>query len=667
MSKIDSEGKRVVQFFTDNHAEQKPRFRENSLLFHNKEIEEYNSYTKLSITSLTGDTVRDTGEKLMNDARSTGITKKKSKSMIDRANYESLNDNTGLDFNFINKQMKALGDNEYDINTSADITTLANAFNKDNKQLRELLGAENFDLLKKKLQTIVGNSKYEETTIVDDLLNEATKISRTIALGSITQVLKQSTVLMSTYLNSAGKGNIKGLDFTMLFGSKRQKENIQKLFAQSEIGARRAEGAGGYYDNTTIKKNISDGNAKKILKAIGKGKDFFSDLSMYPLRSFDILAADISWITFYKKYLRDNNLTFDENNEFKNPNKEAMAYAETMVQTAQGANTEAGQAEVWGSAKGLTQLALPFMSFAVQAKARLVDNVMNIYNGDDRVEAGRDIGAYVTEQIAFNAVKLGIGTVVVTQLIPALLKELGLGDDDEEKGLSEVEKEKIELEKLRKAEQIKSSFINNIVQDLTYGTIPMVDNMATKPAINFLYNHIFKTNTGIIPEYNKSTDFNILSGGTVGVGYNQLLNLRDDINIITDNNAFGDYKSQSQVSVFTYNGKDYTIVHNGRYTRRDMFFNNVKGRMDVSNSSVSADVLKAFVENPSDFKLKEELRKTGGSQDGDLQLNLTDEQKTYAKIMLMADLLTFYGINETVFNQINNKVRGEMKKQVIKK
>ena len=668
MSKIDSEGKRVVQFFTDNHAEQKPRFRENSLLFHNKEIEEYNSYTKLSITSLTGDTVRDTGEKLMNDARSTGITKKKSKSMIDRANYESLNDNTGLDFNFINKQMKALGDNEYDINTSADITTLANAFNSDNKQLRELLGAENFDLLKKRLQTIVGTSKYEETTVVDDLLNEATKISRTIALGSITQVLKQSTVLMSTYLNSAGKGNIKGLDFTMLFGSKRQKENLQKLFAQSEIGARRAEGAGGYYDNTTIKKNISDGNAKKIIKVIGKGKDFFSDLSMYPLRSFDILAADISWITFYKKYLRDNNLVFDENNEFKNPNKEAMAYAETMVQTAQGANTEAGQAEVWGSAKGLTQLALPFMSFAVQAKARLVDNVMNIYNGDDRVEAGRDIGAYVTEQIAFNAVKLGIGTVVATQLIPALLKELGLGDDDEDtKGLSKIAKEKIELEKLRKAEQIKSSFVNNIVQDLTYGTIPMVDNMATKPAINFLYNHIFKTNTGIIPEYNRSTDFNILSGGTVGVGYNQLLNLKDDINIITDNNAFGDYKSQSQVSVFTYNGKDYTIVHNGRYTRRDMFFNNVKGRMDVSNSSVPADILKAFVENPSDFKLKEELRKTGGSQDGDLQLNLTDEQKTYAKIMLMADLLTFYGINETVFNQINNKVRGEMKKQIIKK
>lgn len=184
-----------------------------------------------------------------------------------------------------------------------------------------------------------------------------------------------------------------------------------------------------------------------------------------------------------------------------------------------------------GSAKGLTQLALPFMSFAVQAKARLVDNTMNIVNGDDRVEASREYWCVCNRADSFQCSRIGIGTVVVTQLIPALLKELGLGDDDEEGKKTKAEKEKAELEKLRKAEQIKSSFVNNIVQDLTYGTIPMVDNMATKPAINFLYSHIFKTNTGIIPEYNKSTDFNILSGGTVGVGYNQLLNLRDDINI----------------------------------------------------------------------------------------------------------------------------------------
>ena len=679
MSKVDSEGKRVVQFFTDNHAEQKPRFRENSLLFHNKEIEEYNSYTKLSITSLTGDTVRDTGEKLMNDARSTGITKKKSKSMIDRANYESLNDNTGLDFNFINKQMKALGDNEYDINTSADITTLANAFNSDNKQLRELLGAENFDLLKKKLQTIVGTSKYEETTIVDDVINEATKISRVIALGSITQALKQATVLLSTYINSAGTDNLRGVDFKLITGTQREKDNLHKLMAQSEIGARRAESAGGFYDNTSIKKNISDGFAKKTAKYFGRGKDFASNVSMGLLRWADIKAADLSWVTFYKKYLRDNNLTFDENNEFKNPNKDAMAYAETMVQTAQGANTEAGQADLWNMAKGITQMVFPFMSFAIQGKARLVDNLMNIANGDDRVEALRDTAGYIGEQLAFNKIKLLIGIAVTQQLLPLLLEALELGDDDDDRLNKEQKENKKLVEGIRKEKQTNANFWNNIIKDLTYGTAPLIDNNLTIPLINGIVNwrkapydlltkgELNKTsNLGLIPEY-KSNDFNILSGGTIGVGVNQIKNLITDFNMITDRSVFGDSETESQVSIFKYKGEEYEIVHNGKYTRTDMFFNNVEGRRDAKNIEIPNDVIKAFVESPSDFKLVKEVRKRGGSNDNDLKLNLTEEQKAYAIFMAIVGVASFAGINETTLNTVNNKVRGEMKKQVIKK
>jgi hypothetical protein len=670
LSKTNKELLDVHTFFVNAGAEQKPRLRENANLIHNEEIEEYNDYTKLSFTNIITNSKTDVGDSIFSGG-ATGIVKKKSKSLMDRSNYNNLKDTMKMDLNWINNQFKALASNEYDIQTSKPIETLKAIFNADNEKVREILGTDNFTLLRDRLIRMT-NKKIHESTIIDDLMSVLGRSGRTLALGNATPIgmvasaLKQSVVLASTIINNIGKNQIP-LDFSIFSRDKRKQENILKLLAQSDIISRRASGAGGFYDTGKIENKISDNIAQKGLKILGEGQKAVSDFSMMALRYTDIKAADISWITYYKNYLRKKGLPFDDNNEFKNPNKDAMVYAETMVERSQGANTDVSQADMWEYSKGLSSIFMPFMAFAVQAKARLVDNTMNIVNGDDRVEAGRDIGAYVTEQIAFNAVKLGIGTVVVTQLIPALLKELGLGDDDEEGKKTKAEKEKAELEKLRKAEQIKSSFVNNIVQDLTYGTIPMVDNMATKPAINFLYNHIFKTNTGIIPEYNKSTDFNILSGGTVGVGYNQLLNLRDDINIITDNNAFGDYKSQSQVSVFTYNGKDYTIVHNGRYTRRDMFFNNVKGRMDVSNSSVPADVLKAFVENPSDFKLKEELRKTGGSQDGDLQLNLTDEQKTYAKIMLMADLLTFYGINETVFNQINNKVRGEMKKQIIKK
>ena len=47
--------------------------------------------------------------------------------------------------------------------------------------------------------------------------------------------------------------------------------------------------------------------------------------------------------------------------------------------------------------------------------------------------------------------------------------------------------------------------------------------------------------------------------------------------MITDRSVFGDSETESQVSIFKYKGEEYEIVHNGKYTRTDMFFNNVEG------------------------------------------------------------------------------------------
>ena len=137
--------------------------------------------------------------------------------------------------------------------------------------------------------------------------------------------------------------------------------------------------------------------------------------------------------------------------------------------------------------------------------------------------------------------------------------------------------------------------------------------------------------------------------------------------MITDRSVFGDSETESQVSIFKYKGEEYEIVHNGKYTRTDMFFNNVEGRRDAKNIEIPNDVIKAFVESPSDFKLVKEVRKRGGSNDNDLKLNLTEEQKAYAIFMAIVGVASFAGINETTLNTVNNKVRGEMKKQVIKK
>ena len=159
-----------------------------------------------------------------------------------------------------------------------------------------------------------------------------------------------------------------------------------------------------------------------------------------------------------------------------------------MVQTAQGANTEAGQADLWNMAKGITQMVFPFMSFAIQGKARLVDNLMNIANGDDRVEALRDTAGYIGEQLAFNKIKLLIGIAVTQQLLPLLLEALELGDDDDDRLNKEQKENKKLVEGIRKEKQTNANFWNNIIKDLTYGTAPLIDNNLTIPLINGIVN-----------------------------------------------------------------------------------------------------------------------------------------------------------------------------------
>ncbi len=655
MSKIDSEGKRVVLFFIDNHAEQKPRFRENSLLVHNEEIEEYNNYTKLSVISIDKEPMNKNGDDLLEIKTTKAISKKKSKSMIDRQSYEELGKDAGLDFNFINRQFKALSDNEYDINTSANIETAKLLFNRSNDSLKEILGSKNWKIFKNKLQFILSAQQYREPQIIDDIVNELAQTSRAIALGSVTQAIKQATVLISTVANA------QSLDFTLFGLDKTKKENINKLLKLSEIGARRSEGAGGIYDTTNIDKKISDNVAQGIIKTIRRGKGKLTGISMYTLRATDVKVADVSWITYYKKYLKDNGLKFDDRFEHRNPNKDALAYAESMTQTTQGANTEAGQAQIWEDWKNTAKIFLPYMSFSLQAKVRLYDNVANVFTGKNKKEAGIDIGGFLVEQTAFNLIKYGISYFIVRGAIDLIKGALGFEDDD------------TELDRIRKAEQARESFYSNAVKDATYGTLPILDDQSQR-LMNYFFKKATKTNVDMIPVYNNPrTD--VFKSGTLGALWMQKENATNAWDIIKGNKTFGDYSYTKSVTKYRYKGEEYIIVHGNGYAKMGDF-TKING-VPVSNGGyvndkkakkVTDEILKAFTETPRKFDVVEELRADETeSKDRNLELELTDNQKAYAVFIFATNIASMAGLNETLINQINTGVQREMMKQTPKK
>jgi hypothetical protein len=657
LSKTNKELLDVHTFFVNAGAEQKPRLRENANLVHNEEIEEYNDYTKLSFTNIITNSKTDVGDSIFSGG-ATGIVKKKSKSLMDRSNYNNLKDTMKMDLNWINNQFKALASNEYDIQTSKPIETLKAIFNADNEKVREILGTDNFTLLRDRLIRMT-NKKIHESTIIDDLMSVLGRSGRTLALGNATPIgmvasaLKQSVVLASTIINNIGKNQIP-LDFSIFSRDKRKQENILKLLAQSDIISRRASGAGGFYDTGKIENKISDNIAQKGLKILGEGQKAVSDFSMMALRYTDIKAADISWITYYKNYLRKKGLPFDDNNEFKNPNKDAMVYAETMVERSQGANTDVSQADMWEYSKGLSSIFMPFMAFAVQANVRMFNNYHNIYNGKNRGEALKDIAAFNAEIALFNVVKLGISASIVNGLIPLLKSAIIGGDDDDE------------VEKARKAKQLREGFWQQLAQD-HYGIMPLFDDNVTKPIANKLWKNMTGSDVPLIPLYNG--DKSMKDGMQLGLfqgAINKYYDISKDLDIMYNNPVFGGFDGmEKEVTEYEYKGNTYKIVHSGGYVSKDMYISNrQEGRF--KNIEVPLDVLVDFVNNPSEFKKVKTLAWESASVDKKFKLELDDNQKAFAAFIFAVDASSLMGASDNILNRTNNAMRKELTKKTIK-
>ena len=116
------------------------------------------------------------------------------------------------------------------------------------------------------------------------------------------------------------------------------------------------------------------------------------------------------------KYLKNNTdrniSSIDWQNEHKNPNQDAAAYAEQMVSRLQNANDSSSMADAFkdtNTAKRvLKNMALPYSTFAVNQRARMTSDLQKIIHGsiDGREDALKSLSATIVEQAVFNGIKL---------------------------------------------------------------------------------------------------------------------------------------------------------------------------------------------------------------------------------------------------------------------
>jgi hypothetical protein len=246
-------------------------------------------------------------------------------------------------------------------------------------------------------------------------LNIVSSIGTSAALGSVSNMFKQTIpVVANTFIN-AGTFDLSGLtnpakaDFMNRIGygisirgleSQGQISSINKLV---DIGARSA--------------------GREALATVEKLSKFW--LNTF-LGKFDVMVARASWMTYYEKALRMQDIdpsTIDYSTH--EVNEEAANYAQSMVDRQQNISDVDLQGKLLGSKdtkqKVVTSMLMPFSSFRLNQFMRAKSDISTIASKDpsvsydDKVAAFWSLSGYAAEMLIFKAlatyISLGIGTV----------------------------------------------------------------------------------------------------------------------------------------------------------------------------------------------------------------------------------------------------------------
>jgi len=185
----------------------------------------------------------------------------------------------------------------------------------------------------------------------------------------------------------------------------------------------------------------------RVVQETGLAAEKVREVLFYSLRKGDVNVAKSSWIAFYQKYLKDNNVTdVDMATEHERMDddirQEAIAYAELKVEETQISSDESRGSEFYQSKETsraiLRGIFLPYQSFNINSKMRMLTDMRILADKKadtvDRKDAGASLLGTAAEMITFQTMKYYVLAQVVGLGKAALESMFGLDapDEDEE-------------------------------------------------------------------------------------------------------------------------------------------------------------------------------------------------------------------------------------------
>ena len=296
------------------------------------------------------------------------------------------------------------------------------------------------------------------------IIDTAASLGASLGLGGATQIIKQTvSVAMSTALQTKGSFNIYAgksfndwLDTTGASVANRGQESISAI------------------ESANKKIQSFSGNFDKSIDKINK-------LTQWQLKLFlsrpDVFVARAAFKSYYEQFLKDNGYDVSKINwdtwadtikreGIEELNKEAIVYADTMVSRQQNVSDERLAGEALASENDWVKLArkfmLPFASFSINQRARLINDIITIINKTSSKEdvsiAFRSLTGTLVEQATFQAINFSLG-----MLFYSIAQGITGHDDDEEEW----------KERMKKSTQYP---LRSLAADITSPT-PLVDDL----------------------------------------------------------------------------------------------------------------------------------------------------------------------------------------------
>jgi hypothetical protein len=440
----------LVEFWMNHFDANKDALKYNTEVVHGKSFEEVvGNYLPIKLKA-DGTATEDVDNQAFFDRNGLPATNP-SVTTISRTKTKKLPPNRVLDLDFDSVMFNKAAGVSIDIETSAAYKDVYNFFNSPN--MKKMFGKETIGVFQKKLTEMrkvqlgiasMDVNKDETIKVVNKVERIWKTIATTIGLGSVTQYPKQ---YISVAFNAmAHLGNDSGLMFSAMFTDKSK----IPLLDMVSVALRGETQAGTITGGTRIseaEKKATKAVVGRVVQETGLAAEKVREVLFYSLRKGDVNVAKSSWIAFYQKYLKDNNVTdVDMATEHERMDddirQEAIAYAELKVEETQISSDESRGSEFYQSKETsraiLRGIFLPYQSFNINSKMRMLTDLRIFFDKKadtvDRKDAGASLLGTAAEMITFQTMKYYVLAQVVGLGKAALESMFGLDapDEDEE-------------------------------------------------------------------------------------------------------------------------------------------------------------------------------------------------------------------------------------------